>query len=86
MTEKKLRVPESARESLAFLAALVAIEAPAKQGHARAAYIQWKTIHQIRAVLDDVGFNWRSVQQHRFALCRDARKGKIFEVHDDDNR
>lgn len=67
MAKKTLNVADPGH--LAYLAAIVAIEAPLKQGHAFAAYIPWDVIHKIREALDEAGWPWRATHE-------DARRRK----------
>jgi hypothetical protein len=73
VTEKKLNLPALMQERLAYLAAIVAIEAPLKQGQAFSASIPWDTVHKIRAELDEAGWPWRKAHAHRVQLDKQAK-------------
>jgi hypothetical protein len=67
MTDKPtISTPNAGR--IAYLATIAAIEAPLYQTKwASAARVRWELIHEIRAELDAVGFDWRTA-------CQDVEK------------
>jgi len=65
----KLNVPDATAERLAFLAAIVAIEAPERVSlHANDVRIPWSVINEIREALEEAGWNWRYAVRERIRL------------------
>ena len=59
---------------LAYLAALVAVEAPQKRGEStNAARIPWSLIEEIRRELQDDGLDWRRASKDRAIIERRSR-------------
>lgn len=60
------------------LAAIAAIEAPAKRSHASVcAAIDWDTIEEIRIELERVGFDWRAAKATADRLVRERRAARV---------
>lgn len=72
----KFDVPNA--PELAWLAALVAVEAPARRSsHASGARINWGLIHRIREELTVAGFDWKLAATERKRIEDERKRADI---------
>jgi len=76
-TNKKEFIVMNSRH-LAYLAALVAVEAPVRaNANSSTAKISWQLVDQIRAALDAAGFDWRGAATEHKRLERESKRQQL---------
>jgi hypothetical protein len=77
INEKRFRAPAANLERLAYLATLVAVEAPERPGNFTS-YVRWQLINQIREELEAADYPWRDAVRYRVARERE-RKEQLYQ-------
>lgn len=69
-------------QRLAYLAALVAIEAPTRaNADAWCAKVPWDTVDAIRAALDEIGFDWLTASKEHKRIQREDRAARHAQIY-----
>jgi hypothetical protein len=82
---QRFRTPHA--EALAYIAALIAVEAPVQANKASAtAKVSWKLVDDIREILTKAGFDWRMAAAAHKRIARErksaARRTQLSQMED----